>query len=192
MYIDSFFYGKTVIAPLGIVLYNVFGKGGPSLYGMNIILAFAVSRYLRLAPLAKSTAVSIVAIVPLENYTVQLSHLLQIKVEAGVMARCLVFLSFLFSSACYMRVTLNLAKRTEMLVNNGGTVLVKHDCHPGRTGRPSAGWEEVKMGTIDGSKSSSRISGKEIPCAVRILDVWWRNTKRVTLDSCSIEFHPQT
>ena len=33
MYIDSFFYGKTVIAPLGIVLYNVFGKGGPSLYG---------------------------------------------------------------------------------------------------------------------------------------------------------------
>lgn len=33
VYIDSFFYGKTVIAPLGIVLYNVFGKGGPSLYG---------------------------------------------------------------------------------------------------------------------------------------------------------------
>ena len=99
MYIDSFFYGKTVIAPLGIVLYNVFGKGGPSLYGMNIILAFAVSRYLRLAPLVKSTAVSIVAKVPLENYTVQLSHLLQIKVEVGVMARCLVFLSFLFSSA---------------------------------------------------------------------------------------------
>jgi len=33
VYIDSFFYGKTVIAPLGIVLYNVFGKGGPNLYG---------------------------------------------------------------------------------------------------------------------------------------------------------------
>ena len=33
MYIDSFFYGKTVVAPLGIVLYNVFGKGGPNLYG---------------------------------------------------------------------------------------------------------------------------------------------------------------
>ena len=33
MYIDSFFYGKSVIAPLGIVLYNVFGKGGPNLYG---------------------------------------------------------------------------------------------------------------------------------------------------------------
>ena len=33
MYIDSFFYGKTVIAPLGIILYNVFGKGGPNLYG---------------------------------------------------------------------------------------------------------------------------------------------------------------
>ncbi|RMX59413.1 hypothetical protein pdam_00013024 [Pocillopora damicornis] len=35
VYIDSFFYGKTVIAPLGIVLYNVFGKGGPSLYGVE-------------------------------------------------------------------------------------------------------------------------------------------------------------
>ena len=34
MYLDSFFYGKTVIAPLGIVLYNLFGRGGPSLYGM--------------------------------------------------------------------------------------------------------------------------------------------------------------
>ena len=27
-----------MIAPLGIVLYNVFGKGGPSLYGMKIKL----------------------------------------------------------------------------------------------------------------------------------------------------------
>jgi len=35
IYIDSYFYGKTVIAPLGIVLYNVFGKGGPSLYGVE-------------------------------------------------------------------------------------------------------------------------------------------------------------
>jgi len=35
VYIDSFFYGKTVIAPLGIVLYNVFGKGGPNLYGVE-------------------------------------------------------------------------------------------------------------------------------------------------------------
>ena len=33
VYIDSFYYGKTVIAPLGIVMYNVFGKGGPNLYG---------------------------------------------------------------------------------------------------------------------------------------------------------------
>jgi len=35
IYIDSFYYGKTVIAPLNIVLYNVFGKGGPSLYGVE-------------------------------------------------------------------------------------------------------------------------------------------------------------
>ncbi|XP_015748741.1 PREDICTED: alpha-1,2-mannosyltransferase ALG9-like [Acropora digitifera] len=35
IYIDSFYYGKTVVAPLNIVLYNVFGKGGPSLYGVE-------------------------------------------------------------------------------------------------------------------------------------------------------------
>ncbi|XP_068686572.1 alpha-1,2-mannosyltransferase ALG9-like [Montipora foliosa] len=35
VYIDSFYYGKTVIAPLSIVLYNVFGKGGPTLYGVE-------------------------------------------------------------------------------------------------------------------------------------------------------------
>ncbi|CAH3148408.1 unnamed protein product [Porites evermanni] len=34
-YIDSHFYGRTVIAPLNIVFYNVFGKGGPSLYGIE-------------------------------------------------------------------------------------------------------------------------------------------------------------
>ena len=31
--VDSFYYGKVVLAPLNIVLYNVFGKGGPELYG---------------------------------------------------------------------------------------------------------------------------------------------------------------
>ena len=31
--IDSSYYGKTVIAPLNIVLYNVFSNKGPTLYG---------------------------------------------------------------------------------------------------------------------------------------------------------------
>lgn len=33
--VDSFYYGKVVLAPLNIVLYNVFGKGGPELYGVE-------------------------------------------------------------------------------------------------------------------------------------------------------------
>lgn len=33
--IDTHYYGKTVVAPLNIVLYNVFGKGGPDLYGVE-------------------------------------------------------------------------------------------------------------------------------------------------------------
>lgn len=31
--VDSFFYGKVVIAPLNILLYNVFTPHGPDLYG---------------------------------------------------------------------------------------------------------------------------------------------------------------
>lgn len=31
--VDSFFYGKLVIAPLNILLYNVFTPHGPDLYG---------------------------------------------------------------------------------------------------------------------------------------------------------------
>lgn len=31
--LDSFFYGKLVIAPLNILLYNVFTPHGPDLYG---------------------------------------------------------------------------------------------------------------------------------------------------------------
>ena len=31
--VDSIYYGKLVCAPLNIIMYNVFGKGGPNLYG---------------------------------------------------------------------------------------------------------------------------------------------------------------
>lgn len=33
MAIDSYFYGKLVIAPFNIVLYNIFTSHGPDLYG---------------------------------------------------------------------------------------------------------------------------------------------------------------
>ena len=34
--IDSYYYGKLVIAPLNIVLYNVFTPHGPDLYGKAV------------------------------------------------------------------------------------------------------------------------------------------------------------
>lgn len=36
--VDSYFYGKLVIAPLNILLYNVFTPHGPDLYGMFLII----------------------------------------------------------------------------------------------------------------------------------------------------------
>lgn len=31
--VDTHYYGKQVITPLNIILYNIFGQGGPDLYG---------------------------------------------------------------------------------------------------------------------------------------------------------------
>ena len=35
IYIDSSLYGRFVYAPLNIIQYNVFGGGGPDLYGQE-------------------------------------------------------------------------------------------------------------------------------------------------------------
>lgn len=35
--VDSLYYGKVVLTPMNIIMYNVFGKGGPDLYGTYII-----------------------------------------------------------------------------------------------------------------------------------------------------------
>lgn len=35
VFIDSYYYGRLTIAPLNIVLYNVFSKNGPQLYGVE-------------------------------------------------------------------------------------------------------------------------------------------------------------
>ena len=40
--IDSIYYGKLVLTPLNIVLYNVFGKGGPNLYGTVLFIVTTV------------------------------------------------------------------------------------------------------------------------------------------------------
>lgn len=34
--VDSIYYGKIVCTPWNILLYNVFGKGGPNLYGRTL------------------------------------------------------------------------------------------------------------------------------------------------------------
>lgn len=36
MVVDSYYYGKLVVAPLNIVLYNVFTPHGPDLYGESV------------------------------------------------------------------------------------------------------------------------------------------------------------
>lgn len=33
--IDSYYYGKIVLAPLNIILYNVFSTHGPNIYGVE-------------------------------------------------------------------------------------------------------------------------------------------------------------
>uniref|UniRef100_A0A671SDW6 Mannosyltransferase n=1 Tax=Sinocyclocheilus anshuiensis TaxID=1608454 RepID=A0A671SDW6_9TELE len=41
--VDSYYYGKLVIAPLNIILYNVFTPHGPDLYGTLQIIFFSVT-----------------------------------------------------------------------------------------------------------------------------------------------------
>ena len=40
--IDSHYYGGVVIAPLNIVLYNVFSEHGPDIYGNSSVLFFKI------------------------------------------------------------------------------------------------------------------------------------------------------
>ena len=44
MQVDYHYYGKLVIAPLNIVLYNVFTDHGPDLYGMLTSLTYIYHR----------------------------------------------------------------------------------------------------------------------------------------------------
>ena len=44
--IDSYYYGKLVIAPLNIVLYNVFTPHGPDLYGTDFWYFYLINEFL--------------------------------------------------------------------------------------------------------------------------------------------------
>ncbi|XP_066915895.1 alpha-1,2-mannosyltransferase ALG9-like [Clytia hemisphaerica] len=44
--LDSHYYGKQVIAPLNIFLYNVFGQGGPDLYGVESWTFYFINGFL--------------------------------------------------------------------------------------------------------------------------------------------------
>eukprot|EP00117_Sycon_ciliatum_P000586 scpid46697/ scgid5428/ Alpha-1,2-mannosyltransferase ALG9; Asparagine-linked glycosylation protein 9 homolog; Disrupted in bipolar disorder protein 1 homolog; Dol-P-Man:Man(6)GlcNAc(2)-PP-Dol alpha-1,2-mannosyltransferase; Dol-P-Man:Man(8)GlcNAc(2)-PP-Dol alpha-1,2-mannosyltransferase len=46
--LDSFLYRRLVIAPLNIVLYNVFGQGGPDLYGVEPFSFYFKNAFLNL------------------------------------------------------------------------------------------------------------------------------------------------
>ncbi len=46
--IDSFMYGRVVFTPLNIILYNVFGKGGPDLYGTEPWTYYFINGFLNL------------------------------------------------------------------------------------------------------------------------------------------------
>uniref|UniRef100_A0A915E6S3 Mannosyltransferase n=1 Tax=Ditylenchus dipsaci TaxID=166011 RepID=A0A915E6S3_9BILA len=45
-FVDSFYYGKPVIAPLNIVLYNIFSDHGPDLYGVEPISYYLKNLFL--------------------------------------------------------------------------------------------------------------------------------------------------
>lgn len=46
IWIDSGYYGKTVIAPLNIVLYNIFTDHGPDLYGTEPLSFYIFNGFL--------------------------------------------------------------------------------------------------------------------------------------------------
>ncbi|XP_050389903.1 alpha-1,2-mannosyltransferase ALG9 [Patella vulgata] len=67
MMVDSRFYGKLVIAPLNIILYNVFGEHGPELYGVEPVSFYLINGFLNfnLAFLAALVSLPFVLIIQL-------------------------------------------------------------------------------------------------------------------------------
>ena len=65
--IDSIYYGKFVFAPWNILLYNVFGKGGPDLYGTYM--------YIRSTHLSQLVSCCLIYYLHSESHCVNSYHL---------------------------------------------------------------------------------------------------------------------
>ena len=60
--VDSLYYGRLVLAPWNIIMYNVFGKGGPTLYGKISLLCNFFPLPLAFLDLKSSQVESVVVI----------------------------------------------------------------------------------------------------------------------------------
>merc|ERR1711962_1606859 len=78
--IDSHYYGKTVLAPLNIVLYNVFGGGGPDLYGVEPWTFYFINGLLNFNIVFIMALVSLPVCVILGRMTGEHEHPLKIPV----------------------------------------------------------------------------------------------------------------
>ncbi|XP_021571967.1 alpha-1,2-mannosyltransferase ALG9 [Carlito syrichta] len=71
--IDSYYYGKLVIAPLNIVLYNVFTSHGPDLYGTEPWYFYLVNGFLNFN-VAFALALLVLPLTSLMEYLLQRFH----------------------------------------------------------------------------------------------------------------------
>nr|XP_002125785.1 alpha-1,2-mannosyltransferase ALG9 [Ciona intestinalis] len=71
--IDSFFYGKPVIASLNILTYNVFTEHGPDIYGTEPLSYYVINGFLNFN-VAFLLALSTIVIVPICEVIIVLKH----------------------------------------------------------------------------------------------------------------------
>jgi len=71
--IDSYYYGKLVVAPLNIVLYNVFTPHGPDLYGTEPWYFYLINGFLNFN-VAFALALLVLPLTSLMEYLLQRFH----------------------------------------------------------------------------------------------------------------------
>ncbi|XP_045751022.1 alpha-1,2-mannosyltransferase ALG9 isoform X2 [Mirounga angustirostris] len=80
--IDSYYYGKLVVAPLNIVLYNVFTPHGPDLYGTEPWYFYLINGFLNFN-VAFALALLVLPLTSLMEYLLQRFHeMLPLRVSA--------------------------------------------------------------------------------------------------------------
>ncbi|VDK20886.1 unnamed protein product [Anisakis simplex] len=102
VFIDSHYYGKTVLAPLNIVLYNVFSSHGPNLYGVEDWIFYVKNLFLNwnLAVVLAPFAVPLAAFGYVRvRSSKQLSHRMPFDFSYAYWQRFLPVL-FVFMSMC--------------------------------------------------------------------------------------------